>query len=1287
MHKVGKVEYGGNKYFICIKDGKKEALYYLLNKYTRECELSILRDGIPNHDIVLESIGALEKHASINYVVEAMMYNKVSGEIQEAFSGCNVIQKIIDIIAMIDTYKPRVSTIEHKDRYTKNGIIVDEIVVNDNNISFEYRKENTKFTRLIATYQDVKLDIIVGKFSNIKKDYIKWRALKENNIEKQLTVSTLDKITYDMLSDKLDMSWYENKKEYMTIGSKDDLEKYIITPLAIAAAKASEDNKLLLSLDTEATGLNFFNLSRDNKNNDRCVAIPISWEDNKAYTIFTDMEYFESIPNEYVWERLKPFLEAPKIVNGVEQPIEYMTQDGVIIFYRSNINLIGHNVLFDGRVAYSEGVDAYFDDDTLQMTFVVHPNTTRGSKALKNLTRRVFGHETPELKDILGKGNEDKYRYLSDRRVAEVYGCADADYTRLLFKYLRKLIGDKLYTAYKRQDIPLLNILYKSEYYGLNTDIESVTSLAKRTEEDLKILREFMYSYVGNIVELEKKRLALQARSEAGLISEDELNSELKTLYSCVDFNSRYEFELKASDIINVMYNILKYPIYGYTDNESSRKPKTDKYVMKKLYSQKIKEGETGPWDKGFKIKNCVFKSGYSQKDYDNLVLKGAKKKAQELVLIDADEFNTCKYPLALVLQKYAELNKDYTSYYKPIVEQNMDGKLFKGYSMATILTRRISNPAQTMKSDLKNLIIPYSQEYYLLDFDMSQVEYRIMSSEAGHTHIIDKMRDPENDFHIETASLMFGIPAYEVSKKARKNAKSFGFGKPYGLGERSMCESLFGNTSYESMLETIKLSNIFDRENKPVINFLEMKRDEALREEEVSLEYRNFIDAWERDYVYNSKGSLISKEYKRDKNGNKIPTPLGFVRNRLGFYRVFDLSDKSNKKISQIRRMAGNFPIQSFAAELFRIILIRFYNACKKYGIEDKVIWHMLVHDELLCSVHKSVHPFLIYKIVKEACMVTLPGHTNYFVGINVGNTWGEVKSDEREAPVKFVEEIVERWDKGEFKEEWIDDVWAYVKPFREDFLKRRIYQCLKDIQPNIDNEPVNIPLILEKFTNYTVKSYVYDFKQNHTKYKVDSDDTKTWVSHLEGFILDYFGEKKAVNSDGNYYLVQCDSESKKSFSIEFEEDIVDTITEQEYDNWSFDEEGFEVSYNADTYIDDFEDNEDYIREAELVDHLNKDKVKAVSLAQMIDKKTMYSNIIINSSTIIVNAGRAFNHCVKFLKEYITSEDVGKKVMVRSSISNIVLGYLDNEEILSELDNMLTERKIMYENRNRLRN
>lgn len=184
---------------------------------------------------------------------------------------------------------------------------------------------------------------------------------------------------------------------------------------------------------------------------------------------------------------------------------------------------------------------------------------------------------------------------------------------------------------------------------------------------------------------------------------------------------------------------------------------------------------------------------------------------------------------------------------------------------MARIETRRIANPGQTMKANLKALVRSYDDDHYVLDFDMSQVEYRIMLSLAGFTEMVDKMKNPERDYHTETASMVNAKPAYKITKYERKHSKSVSFGVPYGLGDRSLCETMHGDTSSEHMVDTRVTLDKWKKRNAPIMELLGSAREEALEEWYVSDDYRNFIDAWEKDKK--------TKQYLLDDNGNKIPS------------------------------------------------------------------------------------------------------------------------------------------------------------------------------------------------------------------------------------------------------------------------------------------------------------------------------------------------------------------------------------------------------------------------------
>lgn len=1239
---AGLVRLEGVEYYFAWKTLKKSNTYVLFSKVHAQ-DLATYEIMNKHEFPIIQSATQLPNFATKDYVMEIVEELKVSGRMKR-YSRFNtsLLNKILKELSFARTY-----SFSQENTYTNestfvNGKILKDFKAKDKNLFYLYEKSGDEFQRIEIEHNDFNL-MLTTKLANFSLKEFNMQEL-ENYQKKEISTLTLDAVSFDKLCNMLDMSWFwdsetgKTKKHYEVIQTITDFEYKIMYQLYRELEHCKKNGtKLNISVDTETTGLNIYNLSENNEDRDHCVAIPISWKPDTAYVIFTDMEYFSNVPNQYAIDRLAQLFEnfkGERTITVYEPPKEYWNDNDVVTliqenkneekkkkeesqnnvvkevqensaeiteksksslgkmnlfgkinsnedelfsddtlfavdkndvvkqvfnageqgnalaklyektskksagdsdlaknskqikftFVRNLINLIGHNIMFDRRVFYMFGKSFYFDDDTLQMGFDLNPKTVRGSVALKGLTHRLLGHETPELSDILGKGNEDKYRYLYDILVAMVYGCADADYTLTIFHILRKLMSKRMYKEYKRQDVQMLNILAISEYYGMKTIEKDVEVLAKESEENLKILKDFMYSYVGTYVNYVNQREHLSIQYQSGKLTQEQYNKAVDNIKA--DKNAKYEFDVKASEIRHVMYDILGYKIYAWTEG-AKKLPKTDKYVMKKLASQKRKSDSH---TFGTMTEDLLV-YGASREKYNEYVAKGFKYKAADMCLIKADDFNKCKNPLAIVLTKYAELNKEYTSYFKPIRETNMEGKIFKNYSLARIETRRIMNPGQTMKGKLKALIRSYTDDYYLLDFDMSQVEYRIMISLAKYVSMVNVMNNPERDYHTETASLLHGVPAHLVSKKLRKSTKCFNFGIPYGLSDRSLCDNLFGKIDNDTLFATRELLQKWLKSNKPVSDMLNQYREDALVEQNISDDFRNYIDAWKKNEL---------GQYELNAKGERIPTPIGMSINEKGFYRIYDLQDLDQAKKGRIQRAAGNFPIQSFAAEVFRIILTRFYNRCEEEGINNKIIWHMLIHDELLCSVHKSLHPFYIYKLVKESCMITMPGHTKYFVGINIGDTWAQCKDDSREAPVIFVERMIKKWDNGEFGKGpfWFDDPWGFIKPYRDQYVQDRILEIIQRLQPDVMEKPINVPLLLETFSNYTVRSYVDDYDMNYKitkQYDPDDPDEQIqksndeWTSRLETWALAVFGDgKQMIDIDGNLKTLHSKQDDK---------------------------------------------------------------------------------------------------------------------------------------------------------------
>lgn len=1367
---AGDVKIGYDKYFIAIKYLKKKE-YYFLYSTDKEKDFDSADPETLHHYTALADVDAS------SYVLEAIQKSRVTGKIS-IFGKHLLLHLVMDALSFARIYTFSPDSVELNSIVMEVGQQKCTFAASDETLVYQYMKKGDEFSQLFIKKDNITIDLKEFNFKPGENKIHFQESDKE--VMNHILISTMKNITVDDLDASLDMSWYHSDgkvhKNYSNAKSIAEFELKVMTPIIKGAIEARKKGKpFIVSLDTETTGLKIYNLSVSNAARSHCVSIQLSWEEDQGVAIFNDMEHFQNVDVAYVLKRLTELfgwfqgertveyyepvetycaadftenvstgdnseiqkisafseygaLQGEETSNPTTQSLkeEFLTiteksanevysldkcEKKIFTFIRSLFFLVGHNFPFDRRVCYQTNMtDIWFNADTLQMAFDINPRTVRGSGKLKLLTRKIFGHETPELTDVLGKGNEDKFRYLETEEVANIYGCADVDYTRKLFLFLRKLMPEHLWLRYLQQDVDIANILAISEYYGLMTYTDKVMALGEQTYQNIEILKDAAYKYVGAYLDYNEKASSLKAAYLTGELSEEQFMNQLKNVHA--DPYAVYKFEFKASSLRQVLYDTLHYPIKAYTEGKQ-KLPKVDKYVIKKLI-----EVKRTPNSKARKLEHDILAYGVDRAEYDRLKRgnKKDKKKAESMRLVSAEEFNNLEYPLALLIREYASLNKEYTSYYKPILNENLEGKMFKGYNLARIETRRISNPLQTMKGNLKALVRSYSDDYYVLDFDMSQVEYRIMLSLAEFMKMVDKMKNPERDYHTETASMVNGIPPHKVSKKLRKMAKSVSFGVPYGLGDMSLCETMFGEVTEENLTATRVVLAMWKKNNSPIMTLLEDARAEALTEWEISDDLREFIGAWKKDPE--------TKEFLLDKDNKKIPQPVSRVTNRFGFYRVFNLKDveqtpeakqrrasgKFNAAESSIRRQAGNFPIQSFAAEVFRIILTRFYWRCVKEGISDKIIWHMLIHDELLCSVHKSIHPFFIYKIVKEECMITMKNHTKYFVGINIGDTWAECKDDAREAPIYFVERMIKKWENGDFIPEktpkeflrdgnpskgyWFDHPWDFIKPYNEQYHIDRIYEVISEIE-EIDDHPINVPKLLKEFDNYTVRAYVNDYSENTPVEKEDflitvkkngdkvyddeCYDNAVWSSKLETWAIMRFGEgKEFINAKGELIrLTKCQSNTKvvaeESEFIDFDELFANEFAEDDEndDYWSFDESDIQHTFLSET------EDESEVEEFDPLNYLDLSKAaNAKNVAEMQIQETKYKSIKVfgNQIQIHVSSKEELAGIKKLLLKYRSSS--GNLVCFKDIFGKIerwitISSQLDLMEIDEEVYNI----------------
>lgn len=909
--------------------------------------------------------------------------------------------------------------------------------------------------KLSLDVYDRALPVSIPKLTSVQDSKNKAAIVANLGIK---TAATL----FRTMGDRLE--WYK-RKNYILIDSNEKFNEMMLRFMKDVQEAANNNKAVLVGLDTETTGLNMYDLSSQNPLRDTVVSIPFSWKDDEGYVICTDMYYFSNVDDEVVYPLLTKLFSRNPDFSFQNIDMDFMEHH--FQFNRMNIVVAGWNVMFDERAFFSEGADIFFDEDGRQIFFNLDTDLTQGSvgaaetgnfrisNSLKAQTRRMVGDETLELDELFGKGNEDKYRYLQDQQLALIYGGADADYTRICVRKGRAMLEKLLYKQYRKYDMTIMYKLARAVWQGMPIDTEAVKKQGDLVYQDLERLKDFIYHYawLANRDSLNTK--ADKLKEILGVDSVADVSTALEK-----DKMFRYPFT--PANHKKLLFGMLGYPVVKRA--EKSGEPALDKFVLQKLM-------------------------GVQREAPVEVLMEDLMAVSDpDMKLVDKDKFNADAFPLARVFSTYATLNKEYTSYYRPIMENDMEGRMFYDFSMARAATRRILSPGQTMKGSLKSLVIAPPGKIFM-SFDASQIEYRHMASlayirikkilqlqhpddwekrlnETSIATIHAMMQKEEADYHIETAASMTGVKQHEVTPKVRKRYKSIGFGIPYGLGEKAMCESLHGGVvNDETMKETKELLASYKIKQKEIIDLLESTRDSAFVPANISEEHRKYLGVGD--------------------------THVGIVRNFVGFYRVFILENLTKQRVGRIRRQAGNCIIQGGAAELFRRMLYNFHIGCCKHGIQDKIQWLMTVHDELDAVVDADIDIMLLIKVLYENCTLRYEDHIPYYIGINFGANWLDAKADANELPVIMVQRMIEAYDAGRFSIPSDGNQSNNLLLLKRHYMCDRVEEELRKIIPDLhagytwsDDAVAHVDA---EFENYVVRSYMSVFAGGSLKQQLE--------------------------------------------------------------------------------------------------------------------------------------------------------------------------------------------------------
>jgi DNA polymerase I len=238
------------------------------------------------------------------------------------------------------------------------------------------------------------------------------------------------------------------------------------------------------------------------------------------------------------------------------------------------------------------------------------------------------------------------------------------------------------------------------------------------------------------------------------------------------------------------------------------------------------------------------------------------------------------------------------------------DGRIHTTYNQMIAATGRLSStdpnlqniPIRTEEGRRirRGFIVGAGYEC-LLTADYSQIELRIMAH-LSEDDALEEAFSSGRDFHAETASRVFSVPADQVTGEMRSKIKAMNYGLAYGLSAYGLSQQL------------------------------RITPDEArVLMDEYFQQFGGI-----RDYL-----NEVVAQARKD----------GYTQTILGRRRYLpDLTSDNRQRREMAERMALNAPIQGSAADIIKVAMLSVHRELRERGLGSRML--LQVHDELVFEV-----------------------------------------------------------------------------------------------------------------------------------------------------------------------------------------------------------------------------------------------------------------------------------------------------------------------------------------------
>src|SRR5919204_174368 len=270
------------------------------------------------------------------------------------------------------------------------------------------------------------------------------------------------------------------------------------------------------------------------------------------------------------------------------------------------------------------------------------------------------------------------------------------------------------------------------------------------------------------------------------------------------------------------------------------------------------------------------------------------------------------KHPVIPLILDHRQLSKLKSTYVDalPGLVDPRDGRVHTSLNQAATATGRLSSsnpnlmniPIRTeLGQRIRRAFVAGREACNLFAADYSQIELRIAAHLSEDPNLLSAFEAGQG-IHAPTAARVFKVPIEDVTPDQRRMAKVANFGSIYGQGEYGLSQQMG------------------------------IPGDEA----------REFLKEYWGTYAH-------LKEWLDGVRGRAREE--GFVVSPTGRRRgVPDLRPPNRQLRQAAERMAVNFPIQSLAADIIKIAMVRLEREMEEARLDGQMI--LQVHDELVFEV-----------------------------------------------------------------------------------------------------------------------------------------------------------------------------------------------------------------------------------------------------------------------------------------------------------------------------------------------